>query len=321
MKLKDSIREQLATPRKVIAVGNPPVSDRVPPSPRTLYHKFIETAQKFADEILFVIPSRWFNGGKGLDKFRAATLTEGHVYQLRDFADARAVFPNVDISGGVCFLHWKKDYTGLCNWSNDQGNRMQRNLAEYDVFVRDEVSRSIVNKVLSCHAGEFLSDHGVGRGCSGISSNFKGFQASGVPIYTKGGKIKFVALDNVKNPHLLGNHLVAAAAAAHAGQANKDGRQVVISSTMKALPLGTGLSDTYLGFAFDSEVQAISVANLLRTRFCQALILARSNAGMNNKSFSWVPLLDFTQSWDDAKLAAHFNLTAEEVAYIESKIK
>jgi site-specific DNA-methyltransferase (adenine-specific) len=334
MKLSSFIREQLSHPKRIIVVGNPPYQKGAGRLSTTLYHKFIEAAQEFAEEVLFVIPSRWYAGGKGLDGFRKATLTEGHVYQLRDFADARAIFPNVDISGGVCFLHWKKDYTGLCNWTDDQGNKVQRDLAEYDVLVRDLTGREILKKVLAKHPGPFLNSTTLQRKPFGPRTTDRYFDESQmtalngslnlVPCLTARGKMLWVEAVRVdSNQDAVGLwKVVTAAAGAASGRAGNDGKYNIIGNSCHLLPPGTVCTETFLVlFSSAEEIQATVFLAYLRTRFAQFLLSLRATMNLSASSFSWVPLLDFTQSWDDAKLAVHFGLTPEEVAYIESKIK
>ena len=42
---------------------------------------------------------------------------------------------------------------------------------------------------------------------------------------------------------------------------------------------------------------------------------------MTKDVFHFVPLQDFTRSWTDAELYAKYDLTDEEIAFIESMIK
>lgn len=39
------------------------------------------------------------------------------------------------------------------------------------------------------------------------------------------------------------------------------------------------------------------------------------------KDFGFVPMKDFSEPWDDAKLYRKYKLTKEEIAFIESMIK
>ena len=60
----------------------------------------------------------------------------------------------------------------------------------------------------------------------------------------------------------------------------------------------------------------------LRTKFVRFLIL-QTLAGMNisTNNFKFVPFQDFSKPWTDAELYAKYNLTQEEIDFIESMIR
>jgi hypothetical protein len=64
-----------------------------------------------------VIPSRWFAGGKGLDDFREAMLSDDRLRSIDDFLSAADVFPGVGLKGGVCYFLWDKNNPGPCRVS------------------------------------------------------------------------------------------------------------------------------------------------------------------------------------------------------------
>jgi len=49
--------------------------------------------------------------------------------------------------------------------------------------------------------------------------------------------------------------------------------------------------------------------------------LVTSSQAINKQSFAYVPLQDFTKPWTDEELYRKYNLTDEEIAFIESMIK
>lgn len=103
--------------KRIIAIGNPPYQESdggFGKSAKSIYDLFTEKliASPDISEFLLVIPARWFGGGKGLDGFRDQIRTSGRVKSLRYFKNSGEVFPTVDINGGVCFLHYDKQFEG-----------------------------------------------------------------------------------------------------------------------------------------------------------------------------------------------------------------
>ena len=89
----------------VSIIGNPPYStDPSKPTTKPLYDKFIE---KYIGGklLLFVVPSRWFIGGKGLYGFRDFMMKRKDIVFIKHEDDATKWFGNnVDIKGGVNYF-------------------------------------------------------------------------------------------------------------------------------------------------------------------------------------------------------------------------
>src|SRR5258708_37153196 len=96
-----------------------------------------------------VIPSRWLAGGRGMDEFRKAMLGDRHMRELVDYPAASDVFPGVEIKAGVCYFLWDAAHEGECKVTTIRGGEVlgpiSRKLGEYDVFVRDSRSVSILH--------------------------------------------------------------------------------------------------------------------------------------------------------------------------------
>lgn len=139
-----------------VIVGNPPyqLSDGgFGRSASPIYQKFVQQAKKLKPRYLtMIIPSRWFGGGKGLNKFRAEMLNDDRIRKIVDFEDATEVFPGVSIAGGICYFLWERDSTGQCEVIN-MYNRNQavstRSLNEFATFIRHSQAIPIVRKVLA----------------------------------------------------------------------------------------------------------------------------------------------------------------------------
>ena len=60
----------------------------------------------------------------------------------------------------------------------------------------------------------------------------------------------------------------------------------------------------------------------LDTKFFKVLLyFGKGTMHVNKAVFSLIPLQDFSEPWTDEKLYKKYNLTAEEIAFIESMIR
>ena len=73
---------------------------------------------------------------------------------------------------------------------------------------------------------------------------------------------------------------------------------------------------------FKSKAEAENFLIYIKTRFVRCLIaMITSTQQLARANFRFVPLQDFTRPWTDADLYAKYNLTDEEIQFIESMIK
>ena len=143
-----------------VIIGNPPYQlsdggDASSDAAIPIYHKFIQRAKELnPNHIVFIIPSRWMVGGRGLDRFRQEMINDQHIKTIIDYEDSKACFPDNNIDGGVCIFHrdkeHKKKITYIYNPNNLSPTRIERStLANiYSNFiVRDNRVLSILDKV------------------------------------------------------------------------------------------------------------------------------------------------------------------------------
>ena len=88
-------------------IGNPPYQEDTNGAGRQakpVYNLFIEQAKSTNPEAMtFIIPSRWFAGGMGLDKFRNDIMNDRHISKLVDYTNAKDCFPDNSIGGVYVF--------------------------------------------------------------------------------------------------------------------------------------------------------------------------------------------------------------------------
>ena len=313
-----------------VVIGNPPyhLSDGGNnASAIPLYQKFVEQAQKLSPRFLtMIIPSRWFSGGRGLDRFRASMLNDRHIKELHDFVNAEDCFPGVDISGGVCYFLWDKQYNGPCHVFNHFGNESSddiRSLNDFSILIRSNDATKIVKKIISYNQ-PMLDMFVSSQRPFGLRTYARPDDAGELTLRWNGGKGPLqrdkvtIGTDIIEKWKVI----VSRVFFEHAGKTDKNG-QVRVLSILEILKPEEVCSETYIVIkALDSESEAKNLYNYLKTRFVRFLILQASSSIMITKnSFCFVPVQDFSEPWTDEKLYQKYDLTSHEIACIESSIK
>ena len=97
----------------------------------------------------------------------------------------------------------------------------------------------------------------------------------------------------------------------------------LIVSTLKLLEPKEVCTETYLCIAdFDNQIEALNMLNYVKTKFFRFLLLqSLTSINISKDKFQFVPIQDFSKSWTDEDLYEKYNLTQEEIEFIESMIK
>ena len=81
------------------------------------------------------------------------------------------------------------------------------------------------------------------------------------------------------------------------------------------------VGESFLKFYFDTEKESDNFLNYLKTNFVRFLLsIYKNNQNLHRGELEIVPWLDFTKEWTDEKLYKEFNLTQEEIKFIEKNI-
>ena len=337
-------------------VGNPPYQEMdgghgVSATP--IYNVFVVNAKKFSPKYLsMIIPARWYVGGRALDAFRNEMLNDKRLCSLHDYPDTADCFNNVDIKGGICYFLWDKDYYGNCEVHSHNGPTCTvaiRNLIDTDMntFVRDAVSREILRKVSSI-CNEFLSsilkpgryfgfhtkvvwenDKGLlqtadGKSFYNVSRNHD--ENYNTKVYIAHGFCWISSSDVKKNFKEVNKYKVLIPEAGNPGS-------TIIGNPRISEP-GSCSSNTYIvAIAEKTNLQICkNILSYLKTQFLRFLLsLKTTTQHMPPKAYSFVPLQDFTENSDidwsksvaeiDQQLYKKYNLSDQEIAFIESMIK
>ena len=313
-----------------VIIGNPPyqLSDGgQKASAIPIYHKFIQQAKKLSPRYLvMIIPARWYNGGRGLDKFRDEMLNDTSIRTLVDYTDSEECFPGVDIAGGVCYFLWDRDNKGTCKIVNHtaQGLYESTRFLNYDgVFIRYGQSLSIIEKVKD-KTKVFLDSSVSSQKPFGLRTYVTPLNQGDIILRYSGGTGPYLRSEITSGIEWIDKWKVIMSYLTydHAGRPDKDGKRRIIS-TMDLLPPGTVCTETYIVIgAFESEEEAKNCFFYLQTKFVRFLIAQiTSTQHLSKSNFALVPVTNFKESWTDEKLFEMYDLTEEEKTFICSNIR
>jgi len=317
-----------------VIIGNPPyqmTGGAGGSSDASIYHLFVEQAQRLEPRYLaMVTPSRWLAGGRGMNEFRKAMLNDGHLTDLVDWPLSKGAFPGVEIKGGVCYFLWDPAHIGPARFSTHRENvstvPTERDLGEFDVFVRDLVAAQILRKVLA-KSEKSISEILTADTPFGIPTNFTDFEQkpSGDDIQVwyapktgqrATGIVRRASIS--KNKHLVDKWKVLISEAYNGGDAIP--HQIIGKPFVVEPP--SACTQTYMVFWAETEAQAESLQSYICTRFFRFIVsLRKITQHALRSTYTWVPIQEWDREWTDEELYAKYGITDDEVAFIESMIR
>lgn len=314
-----------------VIIGNPPyqLSDGgYGTSAAPIYQHFVEKAlgldPRFA---VFVTPSRWFAGGKGLDEYRKKMLSDHRMHDIVDFPKLYEAFPGVKIRGGISYFLWDRDYDGPCTvqtmWDGQPvGKPVARYLDAYDVLVRWNAAVPILEKVRAKH--EPTLDERVSTGKPfGLRTFFHGDETSSGkkdPVQLYGSRrVTWIEKNQLPvNQSWVDDWKVLMTAV--------QGTSAAVETKFLSKPIlagpSTACTETYLvAGRFDDRQDAKRYAMFLSTRFVRFLVsLRKSTQHANRDVYAFVPDVPMDRDWTDELLYERYGLTEEEIAFIDSQV-
>ena len=314
-----------------VIIGNPPYQlddGGHGSSAAPIYQLFVEKALDLDPRYaVFVTPSRWMAGGKGLDKYRARMLHDKRMRDIVDYPKLYEGFPGVKIRGGISYFLWDRDHVGPCTvqtiWDGrPTGPAVARHLDAYDILVRRNEAIPILEKVRA-KSEPTLEARVSSQKPFGLRTFFHGKPNSeGLkePVKLFGSqKISWVARSEIPTNSLwIDNWKVL--------MTRVQGTSAAIETKFLSKPIiaepGTACTESYVvAGLFETETEASNYASYLRTRFARFLVsLRKSTQDAPKNVYAFIPDIPLDQEWTDAKLYERYGLTNDEIAFIGSQV-
>ena len=290
-----------------IIMGNPPFNNE---NKSPIYNKFIEKSLELTNKLLFIIPSRWFAGGKGLEKFRIMMLNRTDIVFIKNYEKSDTIFgKDVDIEGGINYFFIDKSYNGLCNFNN-----FMIKLNKYDILITNKDNYNIIDKItkfeniIKLYRGRYYNIETNDKRLSDIKINSNYIKCY---VSQQKGNIKYIDkkyIDkNINKWKLI--------------MARANGKHKTFGNIFIGKPneIHTG---SFISFEVNNENEAKSLLSYLQCKFPNFMLsLRKISQDISEQTLKWIPLPPLDRHWTNETIFKYFKLTKDEIKLIEDNIK
>lgn len=319
---------------------------------RSIYNEFIDKAKKLNPRfIVMITPSRWMTKTAQAipENWVDSMLSDNHIEIMHDFPDSSDCFPGVEIKGGVNYFKWTRDYTGKCRYiyHYPSSNEIKERFDYLDstgagIVIRDPKSYSIIEKIVAIDGAYYTNmennfsglvspKHFFDNG-SVMTSNWKGYKDKKTDEFNikyyisksfNDSSFGFISSQQLpKNAGTVSLHKVYIPAAGGSGT-----DEIILGKPFYGEP-NSVCSQTYLVIGYNpekhnfSKEQCENIISYIKTKFFRYLVSIKKKTQNGPRGvYQFVPLQDFSTPWIDEKLYKKYNLSQEEIDFIESSIK
>lgn len=342
-----------------VVVGNPPYQSTKATDKSgvnkafssAIYPSYVDIGRSIVSKYMtMIIPSRWMTGtGQGItDVWVSELINCNHFIDIRDFYDSTECFKEVELKGGVNYFLYCNSYSGECNYVLHQAgkiynNRGLLNALGIGIVVRDPQASNILEKIIRIEGNSYNEERSFSKLVGPqhffdkdgkLTTRWKGYSLEKDKDYSikyylnkqveSQGYAWIKKTDIPKNEEVVSYHKVFLSKAFNGGDAIP---HQIIGRAFYGEP-GSLCSQTYLVIGWDqkqkklTEAECRNIIRYMNTRFFRYLVFIKKKTQDNPTSvFQYVPVQDWSKSWTDAKLYKKYNLTKDEIAFIESTIK
>ena len=337
-------------------VGNPPyqeVNEGNGNGANPLYHLFIDLGRKLAPIGTMIHPARFlFKAGKTPKDWNERILSDSYFKVVDYWVKSTDVFTNVDVKGGIAVTMWNENENygpiGFFSPYPEVRNILRKvqsfNPQSFSDFVYPRDLYKLTENLYKENPwaeGRQSQGHRLDIGSS-IFEIFPELFFDSAPnetdyigLYGLLGRervTKWIKRDYIKLPDNIDKFKVLVPKSNGTGAIGEVLSTPVIGVPVIGVPV-IGHTLTFLSIgSFDEAPYAKACLKYIKTRFAR-LLLGTLKVTQDNPKDTWanVPMQDFTENSDinwstsvediDAQLYKKYNLSDEEIAFIESMIK
>jgi site-specific DNA-methyltransferase (adenine-specific) len=189
-----------------------------------------------------------------------------------------------------------------------------------DFFIRYNDAIPILKKISNFKEKTF-SDHVISTHFN-FSTAFKNFNLhkydGAIKLYAR-NNIGYVDVEQIKSGKYLVDKWKVYISEAYGGS---NIPHQIINKPFKGEP-NSCCTQTYILIGpFSNEKECENVISYISTKFFRFLVMLKKNTQhAKRKVYTLVPMQDFSKKWTDVELYTKYNLTKDEISFIESMVK
>lgn len=322
-----------------VVIGNPPYQEESGGRNATpLYNRFMSMGLKLSDISIWITPSRWFSGGIGLDNFRHEILSSSRITLIKNYKQAQKIFKGVDIAGGVCITNICRhsDTIKFIDGETDNSIDVNSNFIKEKEMLLDRCEAySIVDKTKSF---KNLDNIVLPLNAFGLNANFKGSiipdEYNNIEVLGSYDSRTYISKDEIEKGAdiVAGYKVITGKVNPDRGGVNNSNSSNVINKPRILSPNQICTFSYLIVGTMVNKYCAQALYKYIKTKFSRFLVLVTlASMNISARNFMFVPMQDFTSKSDidwsqsiadiDQQLYKKYNLTPEEIEYIEKTIK
>jgi hypothetical protein len=311
-----------------IVIGNPPYNKSIEGSGTnagSIYDEFVSKSIKYTDRLLFVIPLKWSNNS--YREFRKEVLSFG-IDKLVILKEGDKVFSTTGV-GEICFLSL---FNSSKSFLISEIDTKFKDLNSFSIQIEDNIKileegfifsdthLNILKKIYN-KSNTFLNNYY--RNPQLIKTNLlsktsKILIGDGVDFLVRKAKgenvvVNLQILDNSVLLNLKHDNYKVCFEKIYGGYSNNTFSNLDILNPNQITTEGISFFD------FNSLSEAENMKNYLNTKFSIFLRrIKQYDRSFTSMVFSYIPYLDFSNSWSDDRLMEYFNFSEKEIQIIKS---
>lgn len=340
-------------------VGNPPYqvndgSGASDDASNPVYQDFVNISKDINPRFISIImPSKWMVGGKVVLKpFRLSMMSDKHLALMVDYENDREIFPSAHNDGGICYFLYDSEYDKdgylryILHLANGHILSSCRTLSDgnADIVIRDGRRLSIIEKV-SYDKNRFkeivslTQPYGIRKDLFNSPERYPDAHLSDSPF---NGSVKIYGVKGIKGgAKRTEGYITFNTITKNASTVDKYKLFFTTSYSTNATNPPQSIignrneicTETFLLIGpFSTQEEQLNCKKFFDTNFFKILIFfGRGTMQVSRDVFRFIPMQDFTANSDidwsksvaeiDAQLYAKYNLSDEEISFIESMIK